>query len=69
MFVMEKNVCNQMGPSWVHWSIERLHAKKARALWLKEKLYAIKRDVLWFIRSKESCMQKIKVLTEEMRRL
>ena len=29
-----------------------------RTMWLKEVLYYIKRGILWFVGSKESCMQK-----------
>ena len=71
------NVCK--GPPRVHCLKERLHARNQRPIlkdkkvislfktggqtWLIEGLYAIKRDVLRFIGSKESCMQKMKVLT------
>ena len=40
-----------------------------RTMWLIEVLYYIKRGILWFVGSKESCMQKKKImaLTQEMK--
>ena len=38
-------------------------------LWLLEVLHANKRDVLWFMGSFESCLQKVKVLTQKMKKL
>ena len=49
--------------SKVHWIIGRLHAKYQGLI---EVQYSIKRDVLGFIGLKESYMQKIKVLTQEI---
>ena len=46
--------------------IRKLSAFKAdeQTLWLLEVLYS----TIWFIGSKESCMQKFKFLTQEIRK-
>ena len=64
-----KVVCKKNVLTNSYYSFLAIIETDRQTLWLIKMLYAIKGDLLVFIGSKEDCMQKIKGLNQEIRKI